>query len=159
VVALWHKPFKTMKTIFDKETRDGLISRINLLDENSKPEWGKMNVYQMLKHCTLSEEMYLGIKTYKRAFIGRLFGKVALKSMLKDDSPLAKNNPTVPQCKVTEQSGDVAAQKKQWIELVEEYGRTTRTDFEHTFFGKMTREQMGQLAYKHVDHHLRQFSN
>jgi hypothetical protein len=23
----------------------------------------------------------------------------------------------------------------------------------------MTREQMGQLAYKHVDHHLRQFSN
>ncbi|HEX8022482.1 DUF1569 domain-containing protein [Mucilaginibacter sp.] len=148
-----------MKTIFDKETRDGLISRINLLDENSKPEWGKMNVYQMLKHCTLSEEMYLGIKTYKRAFIGRLFGKVALKSMLKDDSPLAKNSPTVPQCKVTEQIGDVAAQKKRWIELVEEYGKTTRTDFEHTFFGKMTREQIGQLAYKHVDHHLRQFSN
>ncbi|WP_371825437.1 hypothetical protein [Mucilaginibacter sp. SMC90] len=23
----------------------------------------------------------------------------------------------------------------------------------------MTREQMGQLAYKHVDHHLRQFNN
>jgi hypothetical protein len=118
-----------------------------------------MNVYQMLKHCTLSEEMYLGITVYKRAFIGRLFGKVALKSMLKDDSPLARNNPTVPQCKVTEQNGDVAAQKKQWIELVEEYGKTTKTDFEHTFFGKMTREQMGQLAYKHLDHHLRQFSN
>ncbi|WPV00376.1 DUF1569 domain-containing protein [Mucilaginibacter sp. cycad4] len=148
-----------MKTIFDKETRDGLISRINLLDENSKPQWGKMNVYQMLKHCTLSEEMYLGIKTYKRTFIGRLFGKVALNGMLRDDSPLGKNAPTVPHCKVTEQNGDVAAQKKQWIELVEEYGKTSKTDFEHSFFGKMTRKQMGQLAYKHVDHHLRQFSN
>jgi hypothetical protein len=148
-----------MKTIFDKETRDGLISRVNLLDENNKPEWGKMNVYQMLKHCTLSEQMYLGRTKYKRAFIGRLFGKIALKGMLKDDSPLAKNNPTVPQCKVTEQNGDVAAQKKQWIELIEEYGKTSKTDFEHTFFGKMTKEQMGQLAYKHVDHHLRQFNN
>ncbi|WP_432328331.1 hypothetical protein ACRQ5D_00850 [Mucilaginibacter sp. P25] len=45
-----------MKTIFDKETRDGLITRINLINENSQPQWGKMNVYQMLKHCTLSDE-------------------------------------------------------------------------------------------------------
>jgi hypothetical protein len=107
----------------------------------------------------LSEEMYLGRKIYKRAFIGRLFGRVALKSMLKDDSPVKKNMPTVPQCIVTEISGDFETQKKQWIELVEEYGKTLKTDFEHAFFGKMNREQIGQLAYKHVDHHLRQFSN
>lgn len=148
-----------MKTLLDKETCDSLIARINLLDESSKPQWGKMNVYQMLKHCTLSEEMYLGRTKYKRAFIGRLFGKIALKSMLKDDSPLGKNTPTVPQCIVTETSGDIEAQKKQWIELIEEYGKTSKTDFEHTFFGKMTKEQIGQLAYKHVDHHLRQFNN
>jgi hypothetical protein len=148
-----------MKTILDKETRDGLISRVNLINENSQPQWGKMNVYQMLKHCTLTDEMYLGRKTYKRAFIGRLFGKMALKGMLKDDSPVKKNMPTVPQCIVTEASGDIEAQKKQWIKLIEEYGTTSKTDFEHTFFGKMTKEQIGQLAYKHVDHHLRQFNN
>jgi hypothetical protein len=28
----------------------------------------------------------------------------------------------------------------------------------HTFFGKITKEQAGQLAYKHADHHLRQFN-
>jgi len=54
-----------MKTIFDKQTRDELIDRINKLNENSTAQWGKMNVYQMLKHCTLYEEMLLGKKEFK----------------------------------------------------------------------------------------------
>jgi len=28
----------------------------------------------------------------------------------------------------------------------------------HPFFGKMTKEQVGYLAYKHTDHHLWQFN-
>ena len=46
-----------MKTIFDKTTRDELINRINSLNENSNPQWGKMNVSQMVKHCTQWDEM------------------------------------------------------------------------------------------------------
>jgi hypothetical protein len=42
-----------MKTVFDKTTRDELISRINALNENDKAGWGRMNLYQALKHCTL----------------------------------------------------------------------------------------------------------
>ena len=40
-----------MQTIFDKTNRDELIKRINALNENSKAQWGKMNICQMLKHC------------------------------------------------------------------------------------------------------------
>jgi hypothetical protein len=64
-----------MKSVLDKTTRDELINRINTLNESSMPQWGKMNVYQVLKHCVLAEEMYLGKKEYKRSFLGRLFGK------------------------------------------------------------------------------------
>ena len=39
-----------MKTIFDEATRAALIGRINSLDENRAALWGKMNVYQMLRH-------------------------------------------------------------------------------------------------------------
>ena len=46
-----------MKSIFEKEIRDGLINRINSLTENSQAQWGKMNVYQMIRHCRLWEEM------------------------------------------------------------------------------------------------------
>jgi hypothetical protein len=45
-----------MNSVFDKATRDELISRINTLNENSTAQWGKMNIYQMLKHCILWEE-------------------------------------------------------------------------------------------------------
>ena len=60
-----------MKTIFDKPTRDELINRINALNENSKAQWGKMSVSQMLKHCVQWEEMILGKRVYKQSFIGK----------------------------------------------------------------------------------------
>lgn len=63
-----------MKTIFDKATRAELIGRINTLDETRTARWGKMNVYQMLRHCTLWEAWIQGKprRAYKQTFIGRL---------------------------------------------------------------------------------------
>jgi hypothetical protein len=145
-----------MKTTLDSAVRKELISRIGALDENSAALWGKMNVYQMLKHCTLWEEMILDNKIYKQAFIGWLFGKMALRASLKDDRPLSRNTPTLNELKITG-SGDLALEKAKWIGLIERYKDYSFDSFMHPFFGKMTREQVGYLAYKHSDHHLRQF--
>lgn len=145
-----------MKTIFEKSVREEVIQRINSLNINSKAQWGKMNIYQMLKHCTLWEEMIHGDKKYERVFIGRLFGKLALKSVLKDEMPLGRNSPTIPQLVIRE-SGDVEHQKKEWIARIEKYENFSNPGFVHVFFGKMTEEQTGYMVYKHVDHHLRQF--
>lgn len=147
-----------MKSIFDKTTREEIISRINSLNENSTAQWGKMNVYQALKHCTLCEEMYLGKKKYKRTFLGRVFGRMGLKNLLKDEKPIQRNAPTGTEFKIKETFGDIAAEKKKWISLVEEYAQYSNDDFEHWFFGKMTSEQVGYFVYKHCDHHLRQFN-
>jgi len=148
-----------MKTVFDKTTRDELIGRIDTLNENSKNKWGKMNVYQVLKHCTLWDEWMQRNKSNNQAFIGRLFGKMALKKILKDESPLARNTPTLRELIVKEINGDVASEKTKWIALINEYAHFSNPNFVHTFFGKITKEQAGQLAYKHADHHLRQFNS
>jgi hypothetical protein len=148
-----------MKTIFDKTTRDELITRINTLDENSKAQWGKMNVYQMLKHCTLAEELYLGKSTHKRVLLGRLIGKMALKNLLKDERPMGRNAPTSDAFIVKEITGDVASEKRKWMALTEEYTNFSEPYFVHWFFGKMTKEQLGYFVYKHTDHHLRQFNS
>jgi len=148
-----------MQTVFDKQTRDNLATRINSLSENSTAQWGKMNVYQMLKHCTIAEEMYLGRTKYDRVFLGRLFGKIALKSLLKDESPMRKNVPTSKHFIVSEIGGDVEAEKQKWITLINEYADFSNNGFEHWFFGNMTKEQVGQFVYKHTDHHLRQFNS
>lgn len=147
-----------MKTIFDKQTRDELINRIHLLNENSTPQWGGMNIYQMLKHCTLFEDMISGRKKYKITLPGRLFGKMVLKTLLKDGKPMPKNAPTVPELRVKE-NGDVASEKAKWIALIEERAHFSNDGIVHPFFGKMTIEQIGYLAYIHYDHHLRQFKS
>jgi hypothetical protein len=147
-----------MNTVFDQATRDELIRRIQQLDERSVPQWGKMNLYQMLKHCRLWEEMINGKVQCKRVFIGRLFGRIALKGALKDESPMMKNAVSSPELVVKETGGDIVAEKNRWIELIRSYEHFSNTDFVHPFFGKMTKEQVGYFAYKHNDHHLRQFN-
>jgi hypothetical protein len=147
-----------MKTIFDKTTRDELIKRINTLHENSRAQWGKMTLYQMIRHCGIWEEMILGKKQYKRVFLGRLFGRMALKELLKDESPIRRNLPTVPAFKVSG-DGDASVEKRKWIALIEEHAHNSNADSVHPFLGKLNREQIGHLAYKHADHHLRQFGS
>ena len=146
-----------MKTTLDKATRDELISRINNLNEGSQAQWGKMNVSQMLRHCTAWEELVSGRQKFKRAFVGRIFGKMALRSVLKDEAPLRRNTPTAPEFKVTTDGGDVKAEKEKWISMLQDPGQFSYDSIMHPFFGKMTLEQVGYMAYKHIDHHLRQF--
>lgn len=148
-----------MKTIFDKSLRDDLIQRISKLKENNTAQWGKMNVFQMLRHCTIWEEWILGKHnyTYRQEFMGFLFGKIAIKQILKDDKPFDRNVPTSDQFKVKETAGDIEAEKRKWIDLLDDYDNYSNPTFIHDFFGKMSKEQIGQLAYKHTDHHLRQF--
>lgn len=146
-----------MKTILDETTRDQLVARIDCVNESCTANWGQMNVSQMLKHCIRWEKMALGKKKYKQAFLGRLFGKMVLKGFIKDDAPLKRNVPTVPDFKVTEAGGDMNSLKSEWIALIREYANYPDFVLVHPFFGKMERDQIGVMAYKHTDHHLRQF--
>lgn len=148
-----------MKSIFDPNVREELIRRVDQLDEQASAQWGKMNLYQMLKHCTTWEEWIQGRgeHEYKQEFIGKIFGKMGLRRMIKDDKPIDKGVPTSTQFKIREASGDINAEKQKWVSLIKGYENYSNPGFVHDFFGKMTREQIGLLAYKHTDHHLRQF--
>jgi len=80
-----------MNTIFDKTTRDELVKRINSLNEDCTAQWGKMNVKQMVKHCTMWEEVVLGKRKIKVPLLGRLLGKFFLRQMIKDENPLKRS--------------------------------------------------------------------
>jgi hypothetical protein len=91
-------------------------------------------------------------------FLGFLFGKMVLKRMINNDKPFDRNIPTSDQFKIQETSGDIESEKKKWIALIHDYENYSNPAFIHDFFGKMTKEQIGRLAYKHTDHHSRQFN-
>src|SRR5688572_27950077 len=119
-----------MLSIIDKSTREGLIYRINSLNENNAAAWGSMSLNQMLEHYASWEEMVLRNKKFKRSFLGRLFGQVALKSVVKDDAPLRKNSPTSPELIIRKSVSDnVASAKKKWIDLINEYDHYNDADF------------------------------
>ncbi|HKX83145.1 MAG TPA: DUF1569 domain-containing protein [Pyrinomonadaceae bacterium] len=149
-----------MKTVFDKATRIELVDRIAALEGSYAAQWGKMNAYQMVRHCSLFDEWVLGKNNpvYRQAFIGRLFGRIALKGLLKDESPMKRNMPTTSDLVVKETDGNFLSEKAKWIALIEDYENYSNPAFVHDFFGRMTTEQIGFLAFKHTDHHLRQFS-
>jgi hypothetical protein len=147
-----------MKSIYDTQTRAEVAARINALRPGTAPLWGKMNLYQMLKHCRLWEDLSLGRVTYRRGWQGRLFGRMALGRFLSDDRPLPKNTPTLPELIIREEGGDIASEKAGWIAKLESYGDKPGPGIMHPFFGRLSGEQVGWLAYKHADHHLRQFN-
>ncbi len=147
-----------MKSVLNEEIRIRLIKRINLLREDSKPKWGKMEIDQMIRHNILWNEMSLGRKPLKQTFPGFLFGKLVLRKFLKDESPLPKNVSTLPFLIIKDHTGNLESNKQKWIEQISEYGRSDDYTIIHPFFGKMNKDQIGKLAYKHTDHHLRQFN-
>ena len=40
-----------MKNLFDQSTREEILHRLHMLQPETKAQWGKMNVGQMLAHC------------------------------------------------------------------------------------------------------------
>jgi len=148
-----------MKSIFDNVVRNELTKRINSLNEMSNAQWGKMNINQMCRHCILWDESVLGKRKLKQPVLGRFVGKIILRSLVKDDTPLKDNLPAVPELKVTEVvNSDLVSEKKRWISLINQYQELSNDRLILPFFGKVKKEEAGYVAYKHADHHLKQFN-
>ena len=146
-----------MKTILEENTRRALLARIAALTESTPAQCGKMSAFQMLRHCTLWNEMMQGKLPVRPMFLGKLFGKMALRSVLKDDCPLRKGAPTAKELVVAEKDGDFTHQLAAFIRSIQAYQEAPTAGIVHPFFGKMTLEEAGQFVFKHLDHHLRQF--
>jgi hypothetical protein len=146
-----------MKSVLDIAIRKELQERITTLTSQHTPRWGKMNVHQMIEHCSRCEDMYHGKLSIKRAFLGRLLGTMMKKRILKNDMLFGRNAPTGRQLIISEMEGDIELQKKNWLKKIEQYSVYNNDNFVHPFFGPMTKEEAGVFVYKHIDHHLRQF--
>ena len=66
-----------MKDLFNKEDNQKIIERIKKINSDSKAHWGKMDAAGMLFHLQEPIRVSLGELKLKRAFLGRLFGKIA----------------------------------------------------------------------------------
>lgn len=148
-----------IKTIFDPFLREETISRAKKLEENLLPKWGTLNAFQMVKHCRLFEAWIQGVGDwdYSASRTTSAQASQALAQITADDTPLMHFAPSSEVLIVKEAEGDFELEKNLWLDLLKSYQNYNNPSFVHDFFGKMTPDQIGILAYKHTDHHLRQF--
>lgn len=147
-----------MKNLFEAAAVDEIKERMANLKYDSGRQWGKMNAAQMLAHCSIWMEMAVGLKNPPRSLIGRVFGRVA-KSTVLNEKPVRRNMPSEGSLIVTEER-DFAVERQRLLEWTDRFaagGPEKCTRHPHCFFGPMTPMEWATMAYKHLDHHLRQF--
>ena len=145
-----------MENIFDKPAFDSIKTRLNNLNSSAGANWGKMSVSQMVHHCQAPLNVIMKKKDYNLKpnwLVNLLF-----KKSLYNDKPWRKGLPTAKQFIETEEH-DFNREKQVLNDLLDElWSHREREDWgAHPSFGKFTKQQWGQMQYKHLDHHFSQF--
>jgi hypothetical protein len=145
-----------MNSIFDKTANTAMIKRINSLTSDSKGQWGKMTVDQMLKHSIAPIDFAQGKLTLKSNFLMQIIGRMIKNKVLNEE--FKKNSPTVKEF-VFKEKYDFENAQKELIQKFQEFttGEESIKVENHPFFGKMTKKEWDILMWKHLDYHLRQF--
>jgi hypothetical protein len=147
-----------MKNLFEREATDEVLSRIDTLQPACQRQWGKMDVAQMMAHCSAALDMASGRMDLPRIFIGRVLAPF-IKPIYTNEKPFSKNNPTDKKLVVSDQRDFLREQEqlKLKVRQFHEGGESQCSRHPHPFFGALTPKEWSRGMYKHLDHHLRQF--
>ena len=148
-----------MKHLFDTARVQEVTGRIAQLTPETTPLWGKMNVSQMLAHCSVGFESATGVQKPPRVLVGRILGPIIKSFAIRNDDPMKKNSPTAP-IFIIKGDREFQPEKTRLTGLIKRFaveGPAACTDHPHAFFGRLKPDEWAILMYKHVDHHLRQF--
>lgn len=144
-----------MKNLLEADARRLVHQRIGSLTPEVKPKWGTMNATQMLAHCASQLRLCWGeIEVPSKKSV---FGLFPLNVTMIWVMPWPKGAPTLPEmiCADAEnwekENADLAAQIERFPEKI------AANKAPHPIFGKLSERTVGRLAYRHLDHHLRQF--
>lgn len=147
------------KNLLNKQAAASIISRVEKLTVNQKALWGNMNATEMLAHCNSCNKQILEEgrgkdKTTVKQYLLRILALYIAPGFKKG---LASEPVHITKGKVDASQFDL--QKKEFIRLIEKFPLNTKElTLTHPAFGNISTRQWGIAAFKHMDHHLRQFA-
>lgn len=150
-----------MKTVADVRVLRSLTARLSALTPEHGRRWGTLTAHEMLCHLGDSAEMVLRVRPRDTVIRHRqrsLIKLVALWSPMRWPHGYRTNpqmNPKVAGTRPTEFARDLGRA----IAGLDRIAVVTPDESEpvHGVFGLMTVPDWQRWAYKHTDHHLRQF--
>jgi predicted metalloenzyme YecM len=148
-----------IKNIFEKTTVDELIGRINQLEANKQPLWGKMDAAQMLAHCCVTYEMIYEQIHPQPGKLKKWLLRMIIKPIVTGEKTYPKSTRTAPEFIITGNKNFVD-EKNRLIDYMRNVQKDGVDFFEgknsHSF-GPLTAKEWNNMMYKHLDHHLHQF--
>lgn len=148
-----------MKTLFEASAAQEVKQRLNSLSPQSDRLWGSMNAAQAVAHCSAGMDMAFGDIQPPRLLLGRIIGAIVKPMALGNDEHMGRNTPTA-KALVVQDERDLEFERSRLCGLIDRFvtaGPAACTTHPHSFFGRLTPQEWAILAYKHLDHHLRQF--
>ena len=151
-----------MKSIYNPDNYNEIISRIHKLSPDSHRLWGTMSVDQMICHITDQMRLAIDEKTAKYPFnpVVQVLGKL----MFVYGFRFPKNFMTVREIKQSPEGDGTKPNnfKQDFESLIHVLNEFISKDKSYSFsthpaFGKLSRNEWGIMVYKHLDHHLKQF--
>lgn len=145
-----------MKSLWEESARLEIRDRLQHLGAEQKPLWGKMNAGQMVGH--LAEAMKMTIGETQLRIKHTPLRWFPLKQLALYVLPFPKGAPTAPEL-VQKSECDLDAKRAEVFALLDAFSQKSQNEKwpVHPIFGVMTAKMWGDLAYKHCDHHLKQF--
>ncbi len=143
------------KTLLDPVVERELQDRLRSLAADAQGRWGRMTAGQMLRHVASALRMATGdLAVPHRRTPLRLF---PIKQLIVFVLPFPQGAPTSPSL-VVKDAVDFDEERRTVAELLASFASKNLAAWpDHPVFGPLNRDQWGVLAWKHVDHHFRQF--
>jgi hypothetical protein len=146
------------KNLLNHSSANYIIARIEKLENESKALWGEMNPTEMLAHCnSCNKQIFEENRTQSSTNIKQHFLRILALYIA----------PNFTKGRISEERHDTKGkidklefqtQKDLFKVLINKFPQNTDTlTLTHPAFGNISTNEWGIAAYKHMDHHLRQF--
>jgi hypothetical protein len=150
-----------MRTVADPGVVHSLKQRLDRLRPDARRRWGTLTPHEMLCHLGDAFEMVLRTRPRRAPITSRskpIVKAIGLWSPLRWPRGVRTNPMHDPRAEGTRPS-DFAKDLARTVAALEAIGAAATSNLEpaHGIFGTMSNPDWQRWAYKHVDHHLRQF--
>jgi hypothetical protein len=144
------------RSLLQPETKREIQARIARLSAAQAARWGRLSAPRMVVHLTDSMKMATGDLTVAPKRVPLRYPP--LKQLVIYWLPFPKGVPTAPEL-LARAPTDWATELSELLASIDRFaGRDPAASWpDHPAFGRMSGRQWGVLAYRHIDHHLRQF--
>lgn len=147
-----------MKNLLNSTDRSELIERLKKLHPDSQRNWGKLTIHELFPHLNAPLMVALGdseVPHEKSVFYDSPFGRAIVWFL-----PWPKGAPTAKQFLPGTGLPSPTSIESDRKVLLTSLARFAEADgFQASpVFGNLSKKAWGRLMWRHIDHHLKQFS-